>query len=243
MAVSHQYKFIFVHIPKCAGSSIEKSFQTFTKLTLISGGGQNSLSKEYIEQNNLSITGNFHRLELHLSATEIKTLIGEKFFEECYKFSIVRNPFSRLVSYYLFIKRLKKPDMSKINVKLVWESSNFTDFVNSAIIEPQADLFFNQYKYIYDDCQNNLMNFTGRFENLAEDFDFIITQIQTKQAISGSRLSKLLSFLPVKFDNVPKLPHVNSSNSYDYREYYDEQLRKKVEQACEKDLQFFNYDF
>jgi hypothetical protein len=141
------------------------------------------------------------------------------------------------------IKRLKKPDMSKINVKLVWESSDFADFVHSAIIEPQADLFFNQYKYIFDDNNNNLMNFTGRFENLAEDFEFIITQIQTKKAISGSGFTKLLSFLPLKSDTIPNLPHIKKSDSYDYREYYDEQLRKKVELACEKDLQFFNYDF
>ena len=61
---------IFIHPPRCGGTSIEKSF-----------GWENESEK-------------------HLSAYSIKKKIGEKRWNKSFKFAVIRNPFDRVVSMY-----------------------------------------------------------------------------------------------------------------------------------------------
>lgn len=61
---------IFIHPPRCSGTSIENSF-----------GWQNESEK-------------------HLSASSIRKKIGEKHWGNLFKFGIIRNPFDRVISMY-----------------------------------------------------------------------------------------------------------------------------------------------
>jgi chondroitin 4-sulfotransferase 11 len=61
---------VFIHPPRCGGTSIEKSF----------------------EWENES--------EKHLSAYSIKKKIGEKQWNKSFKFAVIRNPFDRVISMY-----------------------------------------------------------------------------------------------------------------------------------------------
>ena len=235
MAISHRHKFIFIHIPKCGGSSIENSLSKFTKLDLMNN--PRPLSDEQIESRNLYVTGSLHRLARHLSAREIKALMKDQKFQDYYKFSIVRNPYSRLVSYYNFIRQLKSPDRKKLQVRLVLDSDNFKDFVVNALQVEEINLFFNQHKYIFDEDENNLMDFIGKFENLSSDFEQIIQTIRSKENFLFQIFRSLIA------SNNPSLPHINASKSANYKQYYDDELREKVEQACRKDLDLFDYHF
>lgn len=61
---------IFIHPPRCSGTSIEQSFNW-----------KNDLEK-------------------HLAASSIRKRVGEKTWNESFKFGIVRNPFDRVISMY-----------------------------------------------------------------------------------------------------------------------------------------------
>ena len=61
---------VFIHPPRCGGTSIEKSF-----------GWQNESEK-------------------HLSAYSIKKKIGEKQWDKSFKFAVIRNPFDRVISMF-----------------------------------------------------------------------------------------------------------------------------------------------
>jgi hypothetical protein len=61
---------IFIHPPRCGGTSIESSF-----------GWQNESEK-------------------HLSASSIRKKIGEKQWAQSFKFAVIRNPFDRVISMY-----------------------------------------------------------------------------------------------------------------------------------------------
>lgn len=82
MVVCHQKKCIFIHIPKCAGTSIEQ---------FIKDHGRNDLQFIGLYQN---------RSLHHLTAIELKIIIKEQIFHHYYKFSVVRNPYDRLLSEY-----------------------------------------------------------------------------------------------------------------------------------------------
>lgn len=70
--IDHKNKCIFIHIPRTGGTSIEGAFD--------------------IEMNYNNYA------EKHLSASETRKLIGVGTWNNYYKFAIVRNPYSRLVS-------------------------------------------------------------------------------------------------------------------------------------------------
>jgi len=81
MFINHKHKFIFIHIPKNAGTSIRNSFD-------IQGYDKKVVRRKYP----------------HYPCSSIKEYCGIEVWDSFYKFAIVRNPYERMVSYYHFHK-------------------------------------------------------------------------------------------------------------------------------------------
>tara|TARA_B100000676_G_C17886111_1_gene736576 strand:- start:157 stop:717 length:561 start_codon:yes stop_codon:yes gene_type:complete len=80
--ISHEHKFIFIHTPKTAGSSIRMALD----------GKYDELHKPH-----------------HSGIESVKKQIQPEMFEVYFKFAFVRNPWDREVSRYHFIQRYKDP--------------------------------------------------------------------------------------------------------------------------------------
>ena len=143
MFINHKHKFIFIHIPKNAGTSIRNSFN-------INGYDKKVVSKRYP----------------HSTCSEIKKYIGDNIWNEYYKFSFVRNPFDRLVSFYHFHK--SDQYKHKVGRERAYTQS-FKDWVidtkDKNVIQTQSDYLDEQ------------INFIGSFENLQEDFNLVCNQM------------------------------------------------------------------
>lgn len=81
MFINHKHKFIFIHVPKNAGTSIRNSFE-------LNGYDQRVVKRQYP----------------HDPCSKIRKYCGEEVWNTFFKFAIVRNPYDRLVSYYHFHK-------------------------------------------------------------------------------------------------------------------------------------------
>jgi hypothetical protein len=200
--ISHKHKFIFVHIPKNAGSSME-----------ICLGGYKDEKKLWGTEKGVVLQ--------HLTACELQEKIGDQVFNDYFKFSFVRNPFSKCLSEYFWEK-------TYLN-----ESLNFNDWVklklgdlinhsenNTKIRRQKHNL--EQYKFIYDALDNCLVDFVGRFENLQQDFNTICDKI-----------------------GIPRqqLPHKLKSKHKHYTEYYDDETKQIVAEKYAKDIEYFGYEF
>ncbi len=117
----------------------------------------------------------------HLLLDDYKIIFGETLFKNYFKFSFVRNPWDRVLSAYIFLKKggYSKKDKNWSEQHLS-EYNQFEDFVkywlNDKNIYTQIH-FVPQYLFV---CNQNLIpeiDFIGHFENLEQDFIFVQNKI------------------------------------------------------------------
>jgi len=89
--------FIFVHIPKCAGSSVERA------LTPLVTGGRPYRNLNKIERDKYWLPG-----QSRLQHAKLKDYAQHFPLQDYYRFALVRNPWDRAVSQVRFIEQ-KKP--------------------------------------------------------------------------------------------------------------------------------------
>ena len=135
-----------------------------------------------------------------------------------YKFTFVRNPFSRLVSgYKTWIKEPRR-----------WLSLNPTLYANMpfdkfiTVLHDTRDEDMNEHfapQMMYLNYNQDSMDFIGKVENIGEDW---------------SVLSKKFGF--------NKLKHLGRTGGGDWREWYTEKTKRLVEHRYKEDLQEFGYE-
>ena len=203
--ISHEYKCINVHIPRTGGSSIEM---------MLAG----------------KIMENADHKTIHHYRKEDKNV-----FNDYFKFSFVRNPWSKMVSH--FIRHcINRPP------KRTFEGpyqSEFKDWIKHIPKQgaPKFNKTSNQLDWLCDKRWKNQISpidfkidvdFVGRFGNYEEDWNFISQKINLKSELPHSRPGIL-----------------NDENLYprDYREYYDDESIEIVRKRYEDDVNFFDYKF
>ncbi|EJM94427.1 Sulfotransferase family [Pseudomonas sp. GM74] len=98
--LSEKNNIIFVHIPKCGGTSVESAIWEDHEKT------EENLWMGFLDKyHNKYQTGGLQ----HLKAIQIRQHIGRSKFDNFFKFSIVRNPFARIVSQFLYME--SRPDL------------------------------------------------------------------------------------------------------------------------------------
>lgn len=109
MLVSHSHKFIFTKTFKTAGTSIEHYFEKYCLPDhMLTSGSKDEevVSEAGIVGKRGAAEG--HRWYAHMSAAQIREQLPVKQWSTYTKFSIVRNPFDKMVSAYFFLLRLKE---------------------------------------------------------------------------------------------------------------------------------------
>lgn len=129
-------KFVFIHINKTGGMSIENAL---------------GLKKQ------------------HLTALEYKNRLGIRHWNKSFKFSIVRNPWDKVVSQYFHRIKTNQTGLGvnpidfKKWVKFTYGEQNPKYFDDPKYFMPQINWLTNENGEL-------LCDFIGRFENLENDF-------------------------------------------------------------------------
>jgi len=188
MIYSEKYKFCFIHIEKCAGTSIRDTLAKELKIKhtknlfyfgpMKGKGGQTV--KDYIK------------------------IFGYKKYKEFFSFAFVRNPFERFVSWYLYDKM---------------GFDNFEKWLYNFLENNKL----NQLDYLTNNDGFIDIEFIGRYENLQNDFNYILNRLG---------LNKII--LPIKNKN---------KKNYFYQDFYSKNLELYVKSKIQKELDFFNYKF
>ena len=139
--ISHKKKAVFVHIPRTAGTSIEAELKKHGRVSIASSDIQSCPCQ--------------HICAGHSTALETKSDLGKN-WNNYYTFTIVRNPWDRMVSVYEYIfqsdKWMKYPIFSR------WIIQNKRN-IKRSIARPQTD-------WILDENGNVLVDHIFKFEDL-----------------------------------------------------------------------------
>lgn len=148
--ISHKHKFIFIHVPKCGGTSIERFFLDMYNIDCNWShpiGWWKSIPDIQLQQ---YMIGKMSHVPLQSYSPHLR----DKYFT----FSFVRNPWSRVVSKYRYFN---------IN-------TCFKKFVFDINCEkhPYVSWHFKPQNTLTHGC-----DFIGRFETLQQDFDTVCNKI------------------------------------------------------------------
>ena len=177
MIINHTYGFVFVHIPKAAGTTVTRTLSTLTRYCDLELGGT-GLGE--------AVQGYYARrfgLRKHSSAEDARRVMGEERFDSFFSFAFVRNPFTRLASAYHFLRSWsgvpadfaahleKVPDFAAFLETDLW-TSDFPGRGPDAIFQPQA-----RWLHSKGATPQLLVDYIGKTETLRSDLAEILRRI------------------------------------------------------------------
>jgi hypothetical protein len=154
--ISFQKRFLFVHIPKTAGNSIQSVLRDYSEDQLV------ALRKEQDGIERFGLHNPKYKIKKHSTLKEYREALGEEQFRSFYKFTCVRNPWDRMVSYYF--TPTQNPE--------AWSRKKFRGIISKAV--SVAD-----YLRLDDGEQDPFANvdYIMRFENLTDDFRNVCSRL------------------------------------------------------------------
>ena len=214
MILSHGRKYIFVHVPKTGGTSLALALESRAMKEDVMLGDTPKASKR---RNRLKDLGTRGRLWKHSTLADIDGLISPDEIAQMFCFTMVRNPWDRMVSYYHWLQG-QSFDHEVVGLA---KTLGFGEFLNT----PQVSAGMQQIPYRY-----YMTDATGveraalyiRLEHFEQDAEPLWEHL-------GFRLD---------------LPHENASDrARDYRTYYGESESRRVAELCREDIERFGYSF
>lgn len=143
--IDHDRKLLYVHIARTGGTSIEYA---------LCGNDWWNIQSE----------------TKHLSAKQARKYYGEKIWNSYTKFSVIRNPWDRVVSMWA-TGWWHQAELAK--------DASLEDFVRC--LKPHSHETYDSLHY--NEILNEDMNYILRFENLQEDFSSMLENIGVQEII------------------------------------------------------------
>ncbi len=157
----------------------------------------------------------------HLTVKNVIEVIGQKKWDEAYKFTVIRNPWDKVVSHYKFRIKMNESKMAKKRI-------DFKDWVACTYGEPKNKFYYNRPQMFLPQVEW-LKNNEGkididkiiRFENLNEGINEVFKTLEIEH----------------------KLQHLNRTYRTNYRDFYDDQTKQIVTDWFHEDIKEFGYTF
>jgi hypothetical protein len=187
MPISYQYKTIFLHIPKCGGTSIEKvlgtaTIEEFFSFKKVSTHKEFFISPEKFSADDFSLC--MSKTPQHFTFMELKKSIPPETFDSYLKFSVIRNPYTRFVSEYNHIKgKIKLVNTFEDLIKCLQMDRKDRIKIFDGHLETQTSFLINAENKI----DSNIKIF--RFENIQECFD-LLHQLTPIKVVPHARKNK-----------------------------------------------------
>jgi hypothetical protein len=214
--ISIQKRFLFVHVPKTGGNSIQNILSTYSEDAIV------SVSEHQDGLERFELRNSRYETSKHSKLSKYKRVLDASLYNSLFKFATIRNPWDRMISLYF----------SPHRGVTEWNRAEFLELVNKVptlrryVCEKSLTqsllgkfgLPNGKGRRALDADVDVLM----RFEHLEEDF------------------RKVCARLEIPFSPLPKR---NASIREHYSKYYDEELKLLVQEKFREEIEFGDYRF
>jgi len=209
--ISHIHRCIFVHIPKTGGTSIENLIWSGPA----ANRSESDLWMGFVDKyHNKYQTGGLQ----HLFATHIRTEVGEPVFSRYFKFSVVRNPWDRAVSQFVYTKTKHPMLQNFIGMK---QGDCFKKYLQ-LISQKRHVQWEPQVNFLRDAYGTSIVDYVGRYETFSQS---------------------VLHILRVLGLDVQAIPHEKRGDRGPYQDYYDDESEEMIAELYAEDIKAFGYSY
>lgn len=199
--ISHTKKFIYIHINKCGGTSLT------------------DILSKYATDFNTNKIG----YREHSTMSEVYSAIGNDLADSYYKFTVIRNPYDRLSSFYRHIKRVNSWIYIKMSKK--FDITTFNKFINvlPELYKSRSDyeigiISLSEWLTVNDKIKINkiikLEDLNNEYKNLSNKFGFEVDLKKLNQ----------------------------DPNRVDHKTLYTNEMKDIVKYIYDVDFKNFNYE-
>ena len=237
MLISHRKQFIFTKTVKTAGTSVESYFEQYC---MPDGEWQKShFRNEYVSQAGIigyrGLDSSVSIWRNHMSAQSIRDLIGQDIWERYFKFTVVRNPFDKLISMFFMLENEKQnyndTQPLKTLTKLILGRGKLFNGVNEKTeIERfrcwirQGGSIIDRDKYLIDG--EECVDYFIRFEDLHKDMKHVCACLS----------------IPFEPSAIPEFKKGIRHSKLQIQDYYDHETEKIARKLYAWELERFGYD-
>ena len=212
--LSIQYRFLFIHVPKTGGNSIQSVLEKYSEDRLVTP------DKCHDGVERFEVSNADYPFEKHCPLWKYRKYLPNDLYPQLFRFGTVRNPWEMLISLYFSPNQNRTQWCRDTFVKLIDGAQRARWFLRDSI--PGTKLENAQHTSMNSMPSYWSVDHVMRFENLQNDFDQVCKKIHITPET---------------------LPHRNRSNRNDYRTYYDRDLIGMVAAKFSDEIEFGDYQF
>ncbi|WP_395542086.1 sulfotransferase family 2 domain-containing protein [Neotabrizicola sp. sgz301269] len=181
MILSTSHNFIFVHVPKTAGTAMTAALESHAVT-----GTRTPLRRalRWLPVREAPDRAYFRK---HETAAAMRAKLGPQVFDRFFRFTVVRNPFDHAVSHYEYLKEFRNPRKAA-----EFAAMSFADYLRwrstaRGLFVPSFSVLPDQAHWLVDGAGQLLVNRVMRFETLADDF----AQAMEEVGLPGIRMKRI----------------------------------------------------
>ena len=214
MIFSTSQRFIFIHVPKAAGTSINAALSPHDVFFPVRSADA-AQRRAFAEA--AGVPAALADMGTHTSAAQLIDLIGAEDFAGYFSFAFVRNPWDVAVSWFHY--RLINPHVA--GHKEAAACDTFARYIDRYLAAPGGERHVGlQHPYVTSKAGDVVTNFIGHYETFDADYASILQRLNVKTL---------------------ELDRLNQSYHAPWAQLYTRETFALVGKLVEKDASLFGY--
>lgn len=202
--ISIQKNFLFVHIPKTGGNSIQNVLRDYSEDEITRNKRQDGLER-------FGVSNRQYNTRKHAKLFDYKNSIESEIYDSLFKFAGIRNPWERVISAYF------SPGKNTVE----WNRDTFLAVLNKKVRLRDALSETRPSKWERDApmCGREIdsdVDFLIRFENLDEDFRTVCARLD-------------IPYAPLPRRNVSKREHYSEYYDEELKDLVARRFRDEID--------------